>query len=311
VTVSVIIPCFNCEEYVSRAISSVLNQTHKVDEIILVNNNSTDNTKAVLLEWKLKYGDRIKVLDELKKGATSARNKGLEIAKSVWIQFLDADDELLPVKIKTQLDTSYPTDNIDVIVGGCFLITSNQKRERPLETSDIWKGLITSQLGITSANLYRREQVLKIGGWNTILTSSQEYELMFRLLKKDSVIRICKPPLTNIYIQNNSIHKSTSVERLIEILENNVNLRAEIKKFLMSANQLTPDRRVFIDKYIYAYLVHTTGMFPLFNQNSLLGEYLKEKIRQTELNLPFSFKATHFFKLLKKKFKNRTGVKQA
>ncbi len=60
---------------------------------------------------------------------------------------------------------------------------------------------------------------------------------------------------------------------------------------------------MFIDKYIYAYLVHTTGVFPGFYQKSFLGKYVKRKIQQAELKIPFSFTVNHFLKLLKKKVK--------
>ena len=91
--ISVIIPCFNSEEYITRAIESILKQSYTNYEIILVNNNSTDNTYNILQEYAKKKAGLVNVFNEYKKGAPAARNKGLSEAKGEWIQFLDADDE--------------------------------------------------------------------------------------------------------------------------------------------------------------------------------------------------------------------------
>ena len=72
--ISIIIPCYNCEKYLHRAIESVFSQTYSDYEIILVNNNSTDNTINIINEYKKKYPDIIKVLHENKVGAPAARN---------------------------------------------------------------------------------------------------------------------------------------------------------------------------------------------------------------------------------------------
>ncbi|WP_221391332.1 glycosyltransferase family 2 protein [Dyadobacter sp. NIV53] len=102
--VSIVIPCYNCESFVSRAIESVLNQHYTDWELILVNNNSKDKTQKVLDDYQKKYADKIRTYMELKKGGGAARNKGLSEAKGEWIEFLDADDELLPDKLERQLE---------------------------------------------------------------------------------------------------------------------------------------------------------------------------------------------------------------
>src|SRR5436190_23584848 len=101
--VSVIIPCYNCEKYITRAIESVLLQTHVNYEIIVVNNNSTDNTVNILNTYVSRHPHLIRLFHEYKKGAPAARNKGLYEANGEWIQYLDADDELMPDKLERQL----------------------------------------------------------------------------------------------------------------------------------------------------------------------------------------------------------------
>ena len=98
-TVSAVIPAFNAEKCISRAIKSVLNQTVCPDEIIVVNDGSTDNTAT---EVK-KFGDRVVYIEQENEGPARARNVGIEAATCEWIAFLDADDEWHPDKQEIQL----------------------------------------------------------------------------------------------------------------------------------------------------------------------------------------------------------------
>lgn len=99
--ISVIIPTFNYAEFISDAIDSVLAQTFKDFEIIVVDDGSTDNTKDILN----KYSDNIKYYYQDNKGPASARNLGIKNASGSYICFLDSDDIFMPNKLKLQIDT--------------------------------------------------------------------------------------------------------------------------------------------------------------------------------------------------------------
>jgi len=96
---SVIIPTYNRADFIQRAIESVFTQTHKVDEIIVVNDGSNDNTDIILATYK-----NIKVIKTKNQGVSHARNVGIKEAKNEWIAFLDSDDEWQKDKIKKQID---------------------------------------------------------------------------------------------------------------------------------------------------------------------------------------------------------------
>lgn len=100
--VSVIIPTHNRAKYLQRAVNSVLSQTFKDFEIIIVDDASSDNTKEILEELK-RQGLRIKSfrLDQ-NRGAQVARNKGIKASCAKWIAFLDSDDEWLNRKLERQ-----------------------------------------------------------------------------------------------------------------------------------------------------------------------------------------------------------------
>ncbi|MDB5208676.1 MAG: hypothetical protein JWR72_3751 [Flavisolibacter sp.] len=98
--VSIIIPAFNCEAHLSKAIQSALDQTWEEKEVIVVDDGSADRTLEIAQQFE-KNG--AKVITQKNKGASAARNAGLAIAKGEWIQFLDADDFLREDKVATQL----------------------------------------------------------------------------------------------------------------------------------------------------------------------------------------------------------------
>lgn len=97
--VSVIIPTFNCGRYIEDAVESVLNQTCRPFEIIVVDDGSTDDTGLKLK----KYNNRVRVVTQKNQGSSKARNVGLELSRGEYVAFLDADDRWLPEKLEWQL----------------------------------------------------------------------------------------------------------------------------------------------------------------------------------------------------------------
>ncbi|MEX0585106.1 MAG: glycosyltransferase family 2 protein, partial [Pirellulales bacterium] len=96
--VSVVIPAYNAEECVARAIESVLAQTRPVQEVIVVDDGSRDRTAAVAA----RFGASIRILRQPNGGPAAARNHGVRESRSAWIAFLDADDAWLEQKIERQ-----------------------------------------------------------------------------------------------------------------------------------------------------------------------------------------------------------------
>lgn len=101
--VSVVMPAFNAEEFIEEAIDSVLNQTFKDFEFIIIDDSSTDSTSAIIKKYQAKDGRIIYVTNKHAKGVTGALNTGLEIAKGEYIVRMDTDDISLPERLKTQV----------------------------------------------------------------------------------------------------------------------------------------------------------------------------------------------------------------
>src|SRR5687767_14566662 len=98
-TVSVVIPTYNYGRYVGDAIDSALAQTRPPDEVVVVDDGSTDDTPDRLAA----YGDRIRVVRQTNQGLSAARNAGIRAAHGDWVAFLDSDDAFHPRKLELQL----------------------------------------------------------------------------------------------------------------------------------------------------------------------------------------------------------------
>lgn len=93
IKISVIIPVFNSSEYIDRCLNSVINQTYKNLEIIIVNDGSTDNSLEICEKYK-KIDDRIIILNKQNQGSAAARNCGIDVATGEYITFIDSDDSI-------------------------------------------------------------------------------------------------------------------------------------------------------------------------------------------------------------------------
>lgn len=198
VTITVIIPCWNVEALLPATLDSVLAQEHQDLEIICVDDGSTDGTPSVLERYVQKSGGRMRVLRQANQGACAARNAGMALATGAWLQFLDADDVLDPKKLSGQVELiKSPFDGLRLTGSDApVLIVGDYEKIMPngllLPTEALydkpWMALIRTRMGTTSANLWRKDAVEGVGGWRTDLASSQDYELMFRLLKDGGTV---------------------------------------------------------------------------------------------------------------------------
>lgn len=178
---SVIIPAFNAARFLRRAIDSVLLQGDVVDEIWLVDNNSTDGTAAVCKAYQNRFARKIRVLSAKKQGASFARNLGLQAAGGTWIQFLDADDELLPGKIERQL--ALVSTEVDWVMGTGIRVSPKGEEELLQLASDPWQGIVyNGGVGDTNSNLFRRSTLLAIGGQREDLVNGMDMDMYARLL---------------------------------------------------------------------------------------------------------------------------------
>ncbi len=229
--VSVIIPCYNVEEYIRECLRSVAVQTYRNIEVICVNDGSSDRTLSVIEEIRESFPFKLHVIDNGNHGASYARNRGLSVAQGEYIQFLDADDIILPEKLANQVNLiEGNNEGISVIVGNYIRRHYNGFETLvQADTRGVWYGLIKTRLGTTSSNLWIRKNLLDVGGFNEKLESSQEYELMFRLLRKNPTVLYDSVPLTIKRVrQTGSIGNNKPIENNIRYID----LRLSIRNYL-------------------------------------------------------------------------------
>lgn len=164
--VSVIIPVYNVAPYLIEALESVINQTYKNLEIIVIDDGSTDESGGICDDYS-KKDNRINIIHQSNKGLSSARNIGLNKITGDMVAFLDADDVYRPDYIQTMVSAMY-SNNVDLII--CkFAHYSNKKRKRigkiyPLikkgiyERRSILNALVNDQVNHSVWNkLYKKE----------------------------------------------------------------------------------------------------------------------------------------------------------
>ena len=167
--ISIIIPVYNVEKYLDKCIQSILNQSYKNFELILIDDGSTDHSKNICDKWH-KLDSRIKTIYQKNTGVSKARNKGLSIAKGQYITFIDSDDWIAQDYLQT-LITYIQKYNVDIIVSGIYNSFSQYFTERIslteskcLNFKDAAKfhQLMTSQYMTSPAcKLYKKELIDK------------------------------------------------------------------------------------------------------------------------------------------------------
>ena len=178
--VSVIIPCHNAERWLGQAIESALRQSCERAEVIVVDDDSGDGSGRVASG----YGDRVILIRGNWRNGNGARNAGLEMAQGEWVQFLDADDFLLPNKISDQL--AHTDCETDVIFSSLIVrieSTGEESISRPTSHSSLIEQWLRWEFCQTGAALWRTESLRRIGGWKEGLPCCQDNELTLRALK--------------------------------------------------------------------------------------------------------------------------------
>ena len=244
--IATIIPCYNVALYIRRAVESVWAQTHDDVELICVDDGSTDDTVTILKELHGERPDRLQLIMQTNKGACAARNAGMSAATGEYIQFLDADDELLPEKLAHQAALAAKTGMPDLVIGSSRTFSADGELVRKVVQStrdrDPWLDLMAHRMNVTSTLLWRTAAVREAHGWNEELRSSQEYDLMFRMLKNGARVVYDDAVLTYIHQRKSGSIGQTNVKTNWERF---IALRAAILQHVRD-HQLTANERPYL-----------------------------------------------------------------
>jgi glycosyltransferase involved in cell wall biosynthesis len=202
--ISIILPTFNRATTLVRAIESVLKQTFNDYELLIIDDGSTDDTKARVTPFLTDI--RVKYLYQDNAGASVARNKGIELSVGEFIAFQDSDDEWLSAKLAEQVEIFKKNDNSLALVYCDMLRINADGSEFESCAPDVHNGdLFNSEtleyqvfgIGIQSC-LIRKRHLLEVGGFDENFPRFIDLELFIRLSKISNVHRI-KTTLVKYY----------------------------------------------------------------------------------------------------------------
>lgn len=242
--VSIIIPVYNSEKYISKCLDSILNQTYKNIEILVINDGSKDNSIDILRDYE-KKDDRIVVIDKENEGVAKTRNQGIKKATGDYIMFIDNDDFIDEDYVETYLkNTDY-----DIVIGSYKRTDINDKIlfKYNLDEKSIWSKYVVLA---PWAKLYKKDFLIK----NNIefLNYGIGEDVYFNLLcySKTNNIKVINDFKYNWFYNNESVSntKQRGLKKTVDItvLLNNlltfVDLNSEYNKY-------------FLERYIYWYLL--------------------------------------------------------
>lgn len=146
--ISVVVPVYNAEKYLVKCLDSIINQTYKNIEIILVNDGSSDGSLKIINSYKKKYQDKIVVINKKNEGQGVARNEGIKISKGEYLTFVDSDDYIDKNMIFDMLNMAINLNADIVYTNSMYEDIDNNIIEKKNElNADVVKNYILTQSG--------------------------------------------------------------------------------------------------------------------------------------------------------------------
>lgn len=257
--ISVIVPIYNVEKYLERCVNSILNQTYKNIEIILVNDGSPDQCLNICKKYK-NTDKRIKIIDKKNGGLSSARNAGLDIAQGEYISFIDSDD-WIEMDFLEVLRTNLIKSDSDIAQCEFKKVYDNNIKNKDLEN----KTYNTEKISNIKAleNLYNENYISTVVFWNKLYKKeiftnlrfkegiiNEDEDLIYKVLYKSKSIINVKIKLYNYLIREDSIMgESINYKKLdiIEIMQERILFFKSRKLELLEKLTLQAYFRILID----------------------------------------------------------------
>jgi glycosyltransferase involved in cell wall biosynthesis len=188
--VTVVIPCYEQARFLGEAIESVLSQSYRAFEVIVVDDGSTDNTSEVASHYVGAY-PMVRLIRQENRGASEARNRGLAEAKGEYVVFLDSDDRLLPGALEVGVRNLEERPECAFVSGRHRLIAENgsplkqQPPRQPIIGNDLYYTLLSREYFVFGAALmYRRSIFDFVGRFDVSLRAHEDYDLYYRIARK-------------------------------------------------------------------------------------------------------------------------------
>ena len=273
--ISVIIPTFNRRHTLERAITSVLNQTFKPVEIIVVDDGSTDGTD----EWLQLHYPSIKLFCQSNYGVSSARNLGIQHAQTDWISLLDSDDEWLAKKLEKQTEILKKNSNILFCHTNEIWVRSgvrvNQGKKHQKYGGMIFENCLDMCRISPSSSLFHRSLLDDVGIFDEELKVCEDYDLWLRITAKYPVLYLDEPLIIKYGGHKNQLSKvPEGIERY----------RIQTLEKLKQNKKLVPKQKYLVERMLVKkYTIYANGVL----KRGRKGEHKKlmHKLRELEINM--------------------------
>ena len=221
IKISVLMTVYNDAEYLPYSIRSILNQTYRDFEFIIVNDGSSDNTENIISEFK---DERIKYKKISHSGLAAALNFGINSASGNWIARIDADDVNTLNRLQTQFDLIKSNPDYDVISSRSVYFEEPSKilffLNVPEDDSEIKKYLNLHNPVNHSSVIYKKNIIQEAGGYNEKMECFEDFELWFRL-KNKLTFKIIPEYLVYTRFRHDSMSRSAKSSNIYKMLMNN------------------------------------------------------------------------------------------
>lgn len=204
IKVSIITPSYNQGEYIEETIESILGQTYKNIELIIVDGKSTDNTHKVLDKYK--NIENVKIIIESDKGQSDAINKGFKIATGELVGWVNSDDLLEPDCIDKVVSEYYKNPKASIIFGNIMLIDSKGKDIKMVSANPIsYEYLLNKNPDVNQQGSFYNSKLLKqVNYLDEDIHYTMDYDLWLRLLKENNSVSIINEVIAKFRLHNTS-----------------------------------------------------------------------------------------------------------
>lgn len=189
-TVSIIVPCYNCQDYITYTLRSIERQTYKHFECIMIDDCSTDETLEMLRKYE-KRDSRFRVIQHrMNSGSSAARNTGVRAATGYYICFLDSDDMMMPESLGVRIQALNSNSDERIAGSYCGTVTINEKDKYSPKVSANKNLKVVDYISINglcpfNANqpFLKRSVFLSCGGFEETLAQAEDYDMWLRILR--------------------------------------------------------------------------------------------------------------------------------
>ena len=294
--ISVILPVYNSENYISESINSVLKQTYRNFELIVIDDGSTDNT-IYECEQFLKIDKRVVLLKNSHKGLTATLNDGLKISSGKYIARQDADDISLPDRFEKQINWFLTNDKKVLCGTNCKIINDDYKYKsnRSISFKDytIKNKLTYSNCFVHSSTMFLRKYAEKFGFYDENLKYAQDFDLWWKL-STVGIVGNLKDKLLIVRDRNNSVSRQNTNTQTLNFIKSCVKYY-EFKKDIVDINE---------NKKLDFYEKNILSKDKIILLQFLYNDKLDDKVMMKNLNFKQLIKLLNYpFLLFRKIFK--------